>query len=266
MYVCKRGISECVLYLHLLCSFRQWIVQERAVSLEQQHWESDIFFTSPPKCTIENQLGLCCAYVLHRNRWREWERSPVSLSLDIYTHRYRNDHSSAPSVCRVYLCPHLCDLCCQEKASVTKMSINTFPKSRSLVSPTSSRSVRHMKHLLWIHGWWQYSGKTLSWYWSFQLHLDKLERRGEKLISAQGHVWMFNHPLAWSGYKMRYLRFEMINEQSFISAASLALTIINKVRQFQYSSQLKLRLIWDAFFQNHQLLQSRFVWMFSARR
>lgn len=164
MYVCKRGISECVLYLHLLCSFRQWIVQERAVSLEQQHWESDIFFTSPPKCTIKNQLGLCCAYVLHRNRWREWERSPVSLSLDIYTHRYRNDHSSAPSVCRVYLCPHLCDLCCQEKASVTKMSINKFPKSRSLVSPTSSRSVRHMKHLLWIHGWWQYSGKTLSWY------------------------------------------------------------------------------------------------------
>lgn len=54
---------------------------------------------------------------------------------------------------------------------------------------------------------------------------------------------MFNHPLAWSGYKMKYLRFEMINEQSFISAASLALTIINKVRQFQYSSQLKLRLI-----------------------
>lgn len=146
------------------------------------------------------------------------------------------------------------------------MSINRFPKSRSLVSPTSSRSVRHIKHLLWIHGWWQYSGKTLSWYWSFQLHLDKLERRGEKLISARGHVWMFNHPLAWSGYKVRYLQFEMINEQSFISAASLALMIINKVRQFWCSSQLKLRLIWDAFFQNHQLLQSRLVWTFSARR
>lgn len=143
MYVCKRGISECVLYLHLLCSFRQWIVQERAVSLEQQHWESDIFFTSPPKCTIENQLGLCCAYVLHRNRWREWERSPVSLSLDIYTHRYRNDHSSAPSVCRVYLCPHLCDLCCQEKASVTKMSIN-FPRAA-----LSSHPLRHDLYATW---------------------------------------------------------------------------------------------------------------------